>query len=506
MRSTVQLSFVSPTGYTASTCGYCTAPGSGKRSSDKSSRSYGFWAHHLSPHHYQSLIDRGWRRSGSYVYKPDLLRTCCAQIPIRLDVRDFRPKKSHRRALINVLFQVRQTKPKPAKWKGRWSRDRAWNVEQRWDEIVPPETSRTQASSSSSSSTWADRVAGPITSRLQVSLALAATSDEKYQLFRKYQASVHGESDQDISSEQGFRRFLVDTSLTLTWPSSGDTLSPTEELQWRAKSFDAANLPDELPYGCYHQEYRLDDKLIAVGVLDILPECVSSVYVFYDPEYKEWQLGKVSALQEIALTRRLGRSTAMSAITRYYMGFYIHTCQKMKYKAEYRPSQVLDCHSNTWRNLAEVTPHLDAKRHYGWTEGEQSLRDQAERAHSAANSGMEEDDEEGDMRVPTKPKPPPGMLDATAMLSALDHMLKGSSDMIEPSAGVHLLQYARVLEAEKQAEGVKSLFRSNILREFLQSRPPEGGDDDDGSELVQVVECVAALASAELVAEMIFFV
>ncbi|GAC94710.1 hypothetical protein PHSY_002283 [Pseudozyma hubeiensis SY62] len=505
MRSTVQLSFVSPTGYTASTCGYCTVPGSGKRSSDKSSRSYGFWAHHLSPHHYQSLIDRGWRRSGSYVYKPDLLRTCCAQIPIRLDARDFRPKKSHRRALTNVLFQVRQTKPKPAKWKGRWSRDRAWDVEQRWDEIVPPDPSRGHDSSSLSSS-WADRVAGPITNRLQVSLALAATSDEKYQLFRKYQASVHGESDQDISSEQGFRRFLVETSLTLTWPSSGDPLSPTQELQWRSKSLDPTNLPNELPYGCYHQEYRLGDKLIAVGVLDILPECVSSVYVVYDPEYKEWQLGKVSALQEISLTQRLARSTAMSSVTRYYMGFYIHTCQKMKYKAEYRPSQVLDCHSNTWRNLAEVTPDLDAERHYSWTEGEHSLRDQAERARPASNSGMEEDDEGADMRVPTKPKPPPGMLDATAMLSALEHVLKGSSDAIEPSAGVHLLQYARVLEAEKQAEGVKSLLRSNILREFLRRGPPKGGDDGDGSEVVQVVECVAAMASAELVAEMIFFV
>lgn len=45
--------------------------------------------------------------------------------------------------------------------------------------------------------------------------------------------------------------------------------------------------PDDGPrcgYGSFHQQYWLDDdKLIAVGVIDILPKCVSSVYFFYDP-------------------------------------------------------------------------------------------------------------------------------------------------------------------------------------------------------------------------------
>ncbi len=31
--------------------------------------------------------------------------------------------------------------------------------------------------------------------------------------------------------------------------------------------------------GSYHQCYRLDEKLIALGVLDLLPEVVSSVYL-----------------------------------------------------------------------------------------------------------------------------------------------------------------------------------------------------------------------------------
>ena len=44
-------------------------------------------------------------------------------------------------------------------------------------------------------------------------------------------------------------------------------------------------------------------KLVAVGVLDVLPSGVSSVYFFYDPDYKHLSLGKFSALKEIEFCR-----------------------------------------------------------------------------------------------------------------------------------------------------------------------------------------------------------
>ena len=48
---------------------------------------------------YQDLIDRGWRRSGKYCYKPMLRETCCPQYTIRCLANDFKPSKSHKKVL-----------------------------------------------------------------------------------------------------------------------------------------------------------------------------------------------------------------------------------------------------------------------------------------------------------------------------------------------------------------------------------------------------------------------
>lgn len=77
-------------------------------------------------------------------------------------------------------------------------------------------------------------------------------------------------------------------------------------------------------------QYWLDKELIAVGVIDILPICVSSVYFFYNPQFEFLSLGVYSALREIELARRFNQINPN--IQFYYMGFYIHDIQKMKYK------------------------------------------------------------------------------------------------------------------------------------------------------------------------------
>lgn len=64
-------------------------------------------------------------------------------------------------------------------------------------------------------------------------------------------------------------------------------------------SLQAETAPDgpDVGYGSFHQQYWLDGRIVAVGVLDILPTCVSSVYLYYHPDFSSLSLGTYSALR-----------------------------------------------------------------------------------------------------------------------------------------------------------------------------------------------------------------
>ena len=118
------------------------------------------------------------------------------------------------------------------------------------------------------------------------------------------------------------------------------------------------NSPPE-GYGSFHQQYWLDGVLIAVGVIDILPECVSSVYFFYDPDYSFLSLGTYASLREVALTRELSKKCLQ--LSNYYLGFYIPTCPKMRYKKNIKPSFLLCPEVFTWHPLDDkLNDEIDA--------------------------------------------------------------------------------------------------------------------------------------------------
>jgi arginyl-tRNA--protein-N-Asp/Glu arginylyltransferase len=106
--------------------------------------------------------------------------------------------------------------------------------------------------------------------------------------------------------------------------------------------------------GAYHQQYWIGDVLIAVGVVDILPRGLSSVYLYYQPElaHQLVALGKLAILKEIEYTKTILRKPF------YYLGYYIESCQKMRYKADYQPSQLLCPVYYQWVDCAVALPKL----------------------------------------------------------------------------------------------------------------------------------------------------
>ena len=79
---------------------------------------------------------------------------------------------------------------------------------------------------------------------------------------------------------------------------------------------------------------RLDARQLGVAVTDVLPNGLSAVYTFYDPEEERRSLGRYAILWQIGEAARLG----LKAV---YLGYWIKNCRKMNYKTEYRPIELL---------------------------------------------------------------------------------------------------------------------------------------------------------------------
>ena len=98
----------------------------------------------------------------------------------------------------------------------------------------------------------------------------------------------------------------------------------------------------DLPFSRFY-EFRLDGRLLAVAVTDVLPNGLSAVYTFYDPNEERRSLGRYAILWQVAEAARLG----LKAV---YLGYWIKNCRKMNYKTEYRPIELLV--SQRWITLS----------------------------------------------------------------------------------------------------------------------------------------------------------
>ncbi|KAL3462878.1 arginine-tRNA-protein transferase [Aspergillus heterothallicus] len=316
-----QLSLFRPLGYQRNSCGYCK--------SDNGSASYYASSVSVRPGHYEELVNRGWRRSGTLYYKQNLQRSCCPHYTMRLEATAYKPRRDQRKAVNRWnRFILGPEYIRRAAYLSPKSKEQKKHLKCNFDLLDA--VHRVEYNS-------VKRPVDPKTKkplepahRFEVNIEGDTVSQAKFELFRKYQTKVHKE---DVSKWQtkDFKRFLC-SGLKRSEPDT------SEELR---------------RLGSWHQCYRLDGKLIAVAVLDLMPSGVSSVYLFYDPEYEHWEFGKLSAMREIAMAIE-------DNYRYYYMGYYIHSCQKMRYKGFFRPQYILDPESPSWDPLdGELTLKLN---------------------------------------------------------------------------------------------------------------------------------------------------
>lgn len=161
-----------------------------------------------------------------------------------------------------------------------------------------------------------------------VSAAPSAFDAEEFALYKRYQMAVHHDAEEKLTQEQ-YTRFLVETPLVHTPFPGGAVL---------ADGVDG--------FGSYHVQYRVGGRLVAVGVVDVLPHSLSSVYCFYDPDFRDTDLGTLVALKEIEWVRAAG--SVLPDVRYYALGLYIHSCTKMRYKARFHPSELYNRRSDTW--------------------------------------------------------------------------------------------------------------------------------------------------------------
>ena len=100
---------------------------------------------------------------------------------------------------------------------------------------------------------------------------------------------------------------------------------------------DYEYMVEDTPVQSVLVEYRLrehpDNTLVAVALTDVMPDGLSMVYSFFDPELSQRSLGTYLILDHIAQVRSAGLGYV-------YLGYWVKDSPKMAYKVLYQPLEV----------------------------------------------------------------------------------------------------------------------------------------------------------------------
>ena len=114
----------------------------------------------------------------------------------------------------------------------------------------------------------------------------------------------HGEGDMHPPSVEQFRSFLLST--------------------WGRTAFLTLTLAG---------------RPVAIAVSDMLPDGLSAIYTFFDPDLEPRGLGTYAVLRQIQLCQE-------RHLDYLYLGYWIRDCEKMSYKIDFRPAELFV--NNRW--------------------------------------------------------------------------------------------------------------------------------------------------------------
>ncbi|MFN7913934.1 MAG: arginyltransferase [Vicinamibacterales bacterium] len=84
-----------------------------------------------------------------------------------------------------------------------------------------------------------------------------------------------------------------------------------------------------------YRDPTLDNRLVGVGLVDVVPDALSAIYFFWDPEHAPASLGVAHIVGLIDDARQLGYAHV-------YLGYRVDACPSLAYKARYQPQEILD--------------------------------------------------------------------------------------------------------------------------------------------------------------------
>ena len=169
---------------------------------------------------------------------------------------------------------------------------------------------------------------------------ILSPTEERFLLYKKYEETIHKDKFVNLRSHNNYwGNSILEKNKKIPLPQNLSELTPHPELY-----------PEF--YGTYNLIHRIDNKIVAVTIVDILPHMLISDYCYYDPDYSFLDLGIVTAIREIEYMKSFNKLIDSNFIY-YSLAEMSQKCQKLRYKGTFKPTEIMDHYTGNYVNLTD---------------------------------------------------------------------------------------------------------------------------------------------------------